>query len=72
MDNDNLEVSACLLAELLDERFAGMTLEMVDTIFNFIIRHLELHYIKNGSTTGCEVRMRLFEVNLRFQNRFTI
>jgi hypothetical protein len=62
VENDNLEVSACLLAELLDERFAAMTMEMLETILNLIIRHLELHYIKNGSTSGCEVRMRLFEV----------
>lgn len=69
MDNDNLEVSACLLSELLDERWAVLDINMAETIFDIMIKHLELHYTKmNASTSGCEVRKRIFESLLLFQS----
>lgn len=69
MDNDNLEVSACLLSEVLDERWALLDMEMAEAIFNIMISHLKLQYTKtNGSTSGCEVRKRIFESLLLFQS----
>lgn len=69
LENDNLEVATCYLSELLDERWACFDMDIIDTIFNIMIRHLELNYIKtNGSTCGCEVRQRLFESLLLFSS----
>ncbi|KAI6196352.1 hypothetical protein M3Y94_01098900 [Aphelenchoides besseyi] len=62
LGNDNLEVAAAGINELLDERWTAFDLVMVETIFKIIITHLELHYVKmNSLATGCDVRMRLFE-----------
>lgn len=68
-----MEVAACLLSELLDERWAMLDEKMVECIFNIMIRHLELHYIKmkDSSLVGCEVRKRLYESLLLFSSHPT-
>lgn len=62
MNNDNLEIVACNLAELLNERWKCFDLTLLQGIFDTITEHLKIQYsLDYVDSLGADVRARLFE-----------
>lgn len=66
--NDNLEIMACGIAELLNERWASFDLALIENIFNILIDHLNQQYnAELINMVGADVRVRIFDSLLLVQ-----
>lgn len=61
MRSDNVEVVASAIAEILNERFASLSLAQLQLIVDMQCEHLHLHYAAESTTEiGSEIRDRMF------------
>uniref|UniRef100_A0A0N5AU55 Rap-GAP domain-containing protein n=1 Tax=Syphacia muris TaxID=451379 RepID=A0A0N5AU55_9BILA len=59
--SDNVEVVASAIAEILNERFASLSLAQLQLIVDMQCEHLHLHYAAESTTEiGSEIRDRMF------------
>ncbi|KAH7723216.1 rap/ran-GAP family protein [Aphelenchoides avenae] len=60
--NDNLEIVACNIGDVLNERWKCLDLPLLGTIFDMITEHLKIQYsLGYVDSLGADVRIRIFE-----------
>lgn len=60
--NDNLEVVAASIGDVLNERWKSFDINLINMLFAMLIRHIQLQYFNEfKNEIGADVRARIFE-----------